>query len=610
VDYFPYMVREEQKKCIEFIRKNLRRANICIQAPTGFGKTIAILATLLTKRRPIIWAVRTGNETDRPIEELKVINKKKGTNFFGLSYRGKRDMCLLAKEMKLNSYEDVSFLCKSQKECKYDNEIDFNEILSEPLLYSEILDLCKNWGVCPYKFQRLLLPFADVVALSYNYIVNEKLGWSIRKYVPFEESYLVVDEAHNLQYACMGLNSDEISFGSVENSLKEIEKFGTDESREIENFLLNLKEKLMEERVSMEKREEEFDAVSFLKRLNRQISLIDVFSSMQRYGNIIRREQLKLGKRPRSSLYHLSSFWLNVIENIHTEGIAFIKRRSKKNFYIELFDMRASVILHDKWNMFKKCIFCSGTLAPIDAFAETIGLENYVGKTLNFSFNKNRIVALITNGISTKGEKLSKEMALKYIEGIKQFIESMNSNVAIFSASYRIQNGLLKAGLKKIIESTGRKFFIEKQGMSGEKARKILDEFKECAYCDEKGVLCATATGRFAEGADFPGKELEGIFLVGIPFDKMSIKTKLYLEYYEKLYGKKKGNYYAYIVPAMRRASQALGRALRGEGDKAVLICGDERYREKRFFNLLPYYFRNNMEVVNYHSIRAKLLLK
>lgn len=121
MEYFPYLIRQEQQRCLEFMRKNLKR-NICLQAPTGFGKTIVILSTLLERGYPIIWAVRTGNETDRPIEELKIINKKKGTQFFGLSYRGKKDMCLLARNLKLKGwgYNDVALLCKSQKKCKYD----------------------------------------------------------------------------------------------------------------------------------------------------------------------------------------------------------------------------------------------------------------------------------------------------------------------------------------------------------------------------------------------------------------------------------------------------------------------------------------------------------
>lgn len=599
-NYFPYKFREGQKDFLNFILSNIENGGVCLNAATGFGKTPAILAALLPHAmdHPIIWAVRTGNETDRPIEELKIINEKKGSEFFGLSYRGKRDMCLLARDLeKEMDYNDVSFLCKSTKECEYDFDyIDVEEFLKEPMLYSEILKICKDKKICPYKVQRYLLPYADVVSLNYNYIIHDGMSWAIRREVPFEQSYLVVDEAHNLQYACMNLNSDRITSGTISNAIKEIKKF---DAKDIEGFISAMKEEMMKIHKEMDSNEKEFDVTNFMKIFRND----DKFNSIHKYGMKIRRKQLKKGKRPRSSLYHLSNFWLNAIENIDIEGIAFIKRKERKKLAIEMWDMRSSVILQEKWKDFKGCIYCSGTLNPIKAFAETIGLEKYNDKSFHFPYQKKKIKSLITRNLSTKGEKLRKEMAENYIEVVKNFIKIMDANVAIFSSSYRIQKSLLKNGLKEIIENEGKEFFLEIEGMSGDRARRVLDNFKNS---DGKGVLCATASGRFAEGADFPGKDLEGIFLVGIPFDRMNMKTRLYLDYYEKLYGKKKGNYYAYVVPALRRASQSLGRALRSKEDGAFFVCGDERYQ--RFFNLLPDFVRETAEIVEPREIPEKIM--
>jgi len=96
--------------------------------------------------------------------------------------------------------------------------------------------------------------------------------------------------------------------------------------------------------------------------------------------------------------------------------------------------------------------------------------------------------------------------------------------------------------------------------------------------------------GRFAEGADYPGEELMCVFLAGIPFEKPTVKTQLYIEYYQELYGEEKGRLYAYVIPALRRAAQALGRALRSPYDQAVIVLGDGRY--KHYMALLPDYVR------------------
>jgi DNA excision repair protein ERCC-2 len=614
--YFPYPFREGQREFIEFIRSNLGGGGICLNAATGFGKTPAILAALLPEGCTIIWAVRTGNETDRPIEELKVINRNTGSNFFGLSYRGKRDMCLLARESELGEldYEDVSLLCRSQGgNCKYDfDDFDADDFMEAPLLYSEILDLCRRRKLCPYKVQRLLLEYADVVSLSYNYIIDEGMGWSIRRAVPFEESYLVVDEGHNLQYACMNLNSDRVTLGTAAGAVKEMEQFSTPRTRTLKEFLRTLKKELEAVLQGMKGEEEEFEVKPFLKALLRKTrmrhgGLGDILASLQRYGMKVRRSQLREGKRPHSFLYHLANFWLAALENLEVDGAAFIKRRERGNLVLEMLDMRAAEVLRHRWGEFRGCIFCSGTLNPIPAFAETIGLEEYRGKSFPSPYSAQNVLSLVTEGLSTKGEELSRSMAEKYVEVIGEFVRGLNTNLAVFSASYRVQDDLLSAGLREVIEDNGRRFFLEAQGMSGDEGRRILDGFKDCARGVRKGVLCATATGRFAEGADFPGRELEGIFLVGIPFDRMSVKTKLYLEYYKKLYGREKGGYLAYIVPALRRASQSLGRALRSREDRAVLVCGDERYKDGRFFRLLPDFVRETAEVIEPEAMPQRL---
>ncbi|KXB05465.1 hypothetical protein AKJ49_00680, partial [candidate division MSBL1 archaeon SCGC-AAA382A03] len=550
---------------------------------------------------------------DRPIEELKTINQETGSNFFGISYRGKRDMCLLAREREMNgtpSYGDVSFLCKNQKSsCSYQENLDrvnLEALKSDPLLYSEILDVSKNLDVCPYYLQRELLDMADVISLSYNYVIDENLSWVIRKLVPFQNCFLVIDEAHNLQKAASSLNSDQITLRTLSRSLNEINYFDDEESEKLYE-LISLIKKEMDKTGESVKEESEMDMKDFVHQLTKnwggdphefRLKLEEIIS----YGTEIRRKQLEEGKRPRSSLYHLGRFWLQALDNLEIKGVVFLAKRERGTLAFEIWDMRSSEVLKDRWGDFKGCVFCSGTLKPIRAFATTVGLEKVKSITIGSFYDPGKIVSFIPSGLTTKGKQLSEKMSKRYVESISEFSNAIGSNVAVFSASYRIQKRLIEEGLKDQIEEQGRKFYKEEQGMDGNRARRILEDFKKDSK-NNNGFLCATATGRFAEGADFPGKELEGIFIVGIPFDRMSLRTELYLDYYKETYGKKKGTYYGYIVPALRRASQALGRVLRSENDRGVFVCGDERYADRRFFRLLPKYIRNNTKPSKYGRV-------
>jgi len=605
---FPYRFREGQKDLYEWIIKNVDKGNLCIQAPTGFGKTPIILSSLLEKGRRIIWVVRTGTETDRPIEELREIVEKKNYDFKGISFRGKKDMCLYVKEKLLDrdlDYDDVSFFCeRNRKNCPYYSNLkDFKFIPEKPLLYSEILEYSKRHGICPYYYQRMIIPYMDVLSVNYNYILVEGIKYSLKRLMDFHDSYLVVDEAHNLQFSVMNLNSDRITLNSLKNAVDEIEKI--DDERRIDALKTIRSMEIALSSIIGKKREKKIDLDEFLNYISKDEDEIFIkIDNLISLGQKVRSMKIKEGKRPSSSIYHLGKFLSDSID-LNVEGVAFFVSKERKNIIFERWDMRASEALKDLWQEFKSSVFMSGTLEPVDAFSEVIGLKNYKSYKASFNFKPENVESLILKGVSTKGERISREMVGKYKEIVLKFIKNFSDrNIAIFSSSYRIQNEILSL-LPEKIES---RIFVEREGMGGEESRKILDSFKKCANEDKKGVLFATASGRFAEGADFPGKELEAIMLIGIPFEKLTLKTKTYIEYYEKIYGENKGKYYAYIVPAMRRASQSLGRLIRSQDDKGIFILADERYQKDQYFSLLPDFVKINYRIIDHSSLEEEIL--
>ncbi|MBS7251865.1 MAG: hypothetical protein KIH08_14930 [Candidatus Freyarchaeota archaeon] len=146
---------------------------------------------------------------------------------------------------------------------------------------------------------------------------------------------------------------------------------------------------------------------------------------------------------------------------------------------------------------------------------------------------------------------------------------------------------------------------MEREGISGDVSREVLDA--KMPLTEKSVVFCLPpAPVDSLRGQISREKELEGVFLVGITFDRMSIKTKPYLKYYDSLYGKNKGTYYAYSVTALR-ASQSLGRALRSKENREIFILGDERYSENRFIQLLPDYARENLQVIETENLGNNL---
>lgn len=613
--YFPYNFKYDQEDFLQFLQTEINKKHVVISAPTGYGKTPLILAGLLPLVRcdagaKIVWAVRTGNETDRPIEELKIINEKNPVS--GISFRGKKDMCLLQKEVEGEmDHEEVAYFCRyRRRDCPYYKGL-FNSILPnyfEPLTYSEILMFCERNEICPYYYQLELIEKADVVAVNYNYILNEHIAWVLKNRIRYDKSFLIVDEAHNLQQAYSSINSKRITLNTIRNAIRELDKnfSGHEEVRwlleRMFSYFENLQRAISEGGIE----DQAVELRDLLKYCDITVSYFnDLVYEVTSLGNELRSILLNNKKTPRSSLHSLGDFWIKALDLLSESGVVLIANpEGNGNISVEIFDMRSAELLSSIWSKFRGVVFCSGTLGPPKAFGETVGLNSFSSHHFSFKLGKDNCMSLITLRLTSEGEELSEEMSKKYLEAIDSFLSGLRENVAIFSASYRIQNDLIRGGLLDIIEKSKRVAFIEEKGMSGDLGRKILDDFKGASRSDKKGVLLATAGGRFAEGTDFPGRELVGIFLVGVPFDRLTSKTKLYIDYYRKMYGVDKGEFYSYVLPAVRRASQALGRAIRSSEDRAVFVLGDRRY--KRFLNLLPRFVTMNYKkIINHMRLGA-----
>ena len=607
LDFFPYKPRGDQKKVIYKIHRFASEGKrVLFQAPTGYGKTPVILSALLPLAIelgiPIIWAVRTGGETDRVIEELVEISSMLDVDVFGLSFRGKRDMCLLARDMGIIDHESVSELCKRvKKKCKYFLNLPENPpYFDKPLLFSQIFNFSRREGICPYYLQFRLLRDALVVSFSYNYVFSDYFYWPIKRFLTYSGAFLVIDEAHNIDKAVSNLFSVSITLTTLKRSLGEIQQFRDEKAGYVKAFLEDLHDFLISESRRIIGEDDIFDPDDLIDSCNVSLEVIDL---IDKYASLVISRRLAESKPPRSSLRRLSNFLKAVIDSRNVDGIAFIKYVDNNRTVFEVWDMRISEHLFEKWEEFESIIFTSGTLRPYEAFAEVIGISDYAIVEGRFDIPRENVLPIIVKGVSTKGEELSDEMVSKYVILLQTILDRVDRNTAIFFASYRIQE-YFKEFLAKTAKDLGRPIFVEREKMTGDEVRETFKRFTNA----KNAVLAGVMGGKFSEGLDYPGSALEAIVLVGIPFDRVTKRTEIYINYFSSLYGAEKGRYYAYIVPALRKASQAIGRAIRSPSDRAIIIAADERYSYPTYFYLLPDFFVKNVKIVKNYSYLLKFI--
>ena len=81
--------------------------------------------------------------------------------------------------------------------------------------------------------------------------------------------------------------------------------------------------------------------------------------------------------------------------------------------------------------------------------------------------------------------------------------------------------------------------------------------------------------GRISEGIDFPAEQLEIAVIVGIPYPKPTARQRGLQNYYDLKFGK--GWEYTVQAPAARKMLQAIGRLIRNETDRGIVVILDKR---------------------------------
>lgn len=625
--FFPYdNFRTNQEEFIQFVQTSLiQKKNPIVEAATGFGKTISVLSATLPIAekfgKKIVYCCRTHKQMDRVMEELMEVGKK--VEVSGISIKGRNSMCLhptiinnemdtamalhicrlLRKENKCEFYENM----KEKEDRAYEIEVSLSQ---KPSLSQDVVTLCIEENMCPYEVVKGILQNVEVISCSYMYIFHPEIRDNFLESIgaTLEDIILILDEAHNLSELAINLGSDQLSVYSITAAINESIEF---EEPVVSEFLDKFYDVFLELENDFKLESEDEAIISYQDLFTRleglkgpfvsknfEKTLFDLIVYMKGVGEKVQKTRLKRNKMPRSHVFRIASFLENWFNARGNEGYCYLieKTKTKK----EEDTLKLGILSLDPRPITKQvldyafgAVHMSGTLEPLEAYSDIIGIKNPAFKVFPSPFSPSNIKGIVTKGVTTKGTHRNEEMYKKITLKAIDVIHSVPANVGIFCSSYEVVDGLLNSGIALMSD---KPIFTERRNMDSRENDMLVSDFKHHSG-REGAVLLGVMGGRNAEGGDYPGNEMNTVIIVGVPYARPTPRIEAQINYYQKVFFGK-GKYYGYYLPAHRKLSQAAGRAHRLLSDKALIVFLDERVANKFVSKDIPKWIRDSLEYV------------
>jgi len=611
--FFPFeKPRRYQKDLILDVMQAIsEKRNLLVHAPTGLGKTAAVLSPALTfaleNNLTVFFLTSRYTQHLIVVETIKAIKRKHKIDLKCVSLASKKELCpQINYDLPINDFYDYCKELKEKNECTFyastrkkngNPTIEAKRFLEEietPLTINELFHKAKEQNLCPYEIALLLAERSNVIVCDYSYILNPFISKTFlaKTKKEIEKAILIFDESHNLPDRARELLSAKITLNQLKKAYKEAVAFDfieiADKVKEIEKRFIQLVNSIKSKTIM--KQYEQLDELNILDdqieyKINREKLLELLPNSIEEPELMILQFELA-GEEIRSvkkrSFLRSVARAISVCLGAEKGFCRFIKiDKNNDNPSINYVCLDPSFITSEPINNAYASILISGTLVPLEMYKDILGIQNAILKEYPSPFPEKNKLTFIVPTATTKFTKRCPEEFCKIAKEITKITDAVKGNCAVFFPSYSILSDVAKF----FTLFSQRTVFHEEKGMKKEQRNKIIEQFK--THKEEGAVLFANANGSFSQGIDLPGDFLRCVIVVGLPLKKPDTVTKELIQYYEEKFPTK-GIDYAYIIPAITKCMQSAGRCIRTEKDKGVIVFLDKRYISSFYKKCFP----------------------
>jgi len=560
--------RAGQRDIAELVYKCIdQRGQLLLEAPTGIGKTAAVLY-------PALKALATDKHDKLVFLTARTVGRLAAEatlqHFATTGYCGS-SLSLTAKEA----------ICLSPGSACHGDDCPYArgyydklpgampEALGRgALTRQDMEDLGRSFELCPYELARDLLPWVDVIIgdIHYMYSLGSLLGSATD--AAGERWSVLVDEAHNLPDRARGMYSAQLAKARLLAVKRGVGGAVNKALAAANRQFLALDKGDWQEPQYHSSPEPPVDLLNSLQGVIGAIS------------DELAREPAFLQRQP-----ELADFYFDVLQFTRVAdewGDEFRCRLSrnggKQRLRVGLNCLDPARLLAQRHEHGHSITAFSATLSPLPWSRDALGLEPgaVVHRALS-PFAGEQLRVSLASRISTRYRDRESSMP-GLVERLARWLREVPGNCIVYFPSYTY----MQSALADLGEPPGRTLWVQQAEMDEASRRDLLNRL---ASARDMAAFCILG-GIFGEGIDLPGEQLKSVVIVGMGMPQVNRNTRELQAFYQQRYGQ--GFEYAFIYPGMQKVDQALGRVVRTLEDTGSALLIDTRYGEPPYRDLLP----------------------
>jgi DNA excision repair protein ERCC-2 len=575
---FPFEgMRSGQEEIVSSVARGIwQRDALLVSAPTGIGKTMAVLypavkqALKLGKKLFFLTSKTLGQ--DAAVKALDLLNDG---SFRVLRIRSKQKMCA---HTEVICHEDFCPFA-----AQYSQKMQKTGLLTEIVTSMSYFDpditfeLAKSKEVCPFEVSLELIDQADVIVCDYNYIFDPYVGLkTYQQDNDYSDCVLVVDEAHNLVDRGRGYYSPEL----LEKSFDDIKRHMMTRNCWIEGWeeLLDIlrahfhelaavldgevrqsscspsRELFLEQRVEWERIVLEYIGWKIDNRIAEEDDpLVDFYFKLVKFTNLLSEDG---------------------------DEFAHLVERTNDGLKLKIFCKDPSKFLGKIFDSAHATIALSATLEPFEFYRKTLGFpdDRTAELSLPSPFPRTNRKIVVVSEVDTTWKRRADHYE-KIASTIADISDAGDGNFLALFPSY--------AFLREVSERMPplqKRVMVQRTDMTDYERNAILDILRDRPK--RGNLILAVSGGMYAEGVDYQGDMLSGVMVVGPALPQVSFEQELLKQYYDEQYGA--GFEFAYLIPGMTRVVQSAGRVIRSEHDVGIIALLCKRFTQESYTRYFP----------------------